>query len=55
MEEDLELSLRLEVAGGRRHREPLPLRRLVLAASFVSVMSRAGAGAVVRVHLPLAA
>jgi len=28
MEEDLDLFLRLEVAGARRHREPLPVRRL---------------------------
>ena len=33
MEEDLDLFLRLEVAGARRHREPLPVRRLGLVAS----------------------
>jgi hypothetical protein len=33
MEEDLDLLLRLEVAGPRRHREPLPIRRLGIVAS----------------------
>ena len=32
MEEDLDLFLRLEVAGARRHREPLPVRRLGIVA-----------------------
>lgn len=33
MEEDLDLLLRLEVAGPRRHGEPLPIRRLGIVAS----------------------
>ena len=33
MEEDLDLFLRLEVAGARRHREPLLVRRLGIVAS----------------------
>lgn len=33
MEEDLDLFFRLEVARVRRHREPLPARRLDLVAS----------------------
>jgi hypothetical protein len=33
MEEDLDLFLRLEVAGAGRHLDPLPVRRLGLVAS----------------------
>jgi hypothetical protein len=41
MEEDLDFLLRLEVAGPRRHREPLPVRRVGIVASSGQLQRRA--------------